>query len=109
MALGVHARHSSRACANSAQNQVRLSQACQSLSQPLTFVGHTPGMSTSQGAPYVLTRVAARAGLGVWRHRVAVLVAAIVSVGLGSYAMTSVSSGLPSLVPTSASTACADT
>src|SRR5438477_4894595 len=68
-------------------------------------------MSTPHGAPYVLRRVAARAGLGVWRHRVAVLIGAILAVGLGTYAMTNVSSmaTLPLAITNSGSTDCADT
>jgi hypothetical protein len=45
-------------------------------------------MATQAGAPYVLSRVAARAGLGVWQHRGSVLLAAIVAVGLGTYVAT---------------------
>jgi hypothetical protein len=46
-------------------------------------------LSTQRSAPYVFSRVAARAGLGIWRHRVSVLIAAIVVVGLGTYVTTS--------------------
>jgi hypothetical protein len=42
-----------------------------------------------------MSRVAARAGLGVWRHRGGVLLAAIVAVGLGAYIATSGSSVTP--------------
>ncbi len=68
-------------------------------------------MSTRQGAPYVLNRVAARAGLGLWRHRVTVLVGAIIAVGLAAYVSTNVA-GAPSMaLPVSGSPNmdCADT
>jgi hypothetical protein len=67
-------------------------------------------LSTQRGAPYVLSRVAARAGLGLWRHRISVLIGAIVIVGLGTYAATSFSGG--SAMPLAISGAggdCADT
>src|SRR5438105_8459608 len=71
-------------------------------------------MSTRASAAYLLGRVAARAGLGVWRHRVGVLLALIVSVGLGVYVTTSATVG--SLLPLGTATAiaggsgdCADT
>src|SRR5947209_19735239 len=43
-------------------------------------------MSTQAGTPYLLGRVASRAGLGVWRNRGGVLVAAILAVAVGGYA-----------------------
>ena len=79
------------------------------------FVGDTPGMSTplstQRGAPYVLSRVAARAGLGLWQQRISLLVAAILVVGLGAYAMTSFSSGtaMPVAISGASSSDCADT
>ena len=60
------------------------------------FVAHTAAMSTQQGVPYVLSRVAARAGLGLWRHRVTVLVGAIVAVGFGTYVSMNYS-GVPAM------------
>ena len=68
-------------------------------------------MSTRSGAPYVLNRVAARAGLGLWRHRVTVLVGAIVAVGLATYVSMN-SSGAPSMalpMSSASNTDCADT
>ena len=42
-------------------------------------------MSTQASVPYLLHRIIARAGLGVWRHRGSVLLAALLSVALGGY------------------------
>ena len=42
-------------------------------------------MSSQADTPYVLRRVAVRAAAGVWRHRTGVLLAALLSVVLGSY------------------------
>jgi hypothetical protein len=42
-------------------------------------------MSTQASAPYLLRRVAVRAGVGMWRHRGGVLLAAAVCVALGAY------------------------
>jgi hypothetical protein len=64
--------------------------------------------------PYVLRRVAVRAGVGVWRHRGGVLLAAIVSLALGAYVALTWSGEVP-LPPlaqngaVAASTDCADT
>jgi hypothetical protein len=69
-------------------------------------------MSTQAGAPFVLSRVAARAGLGVWQHRGSVLLAAIVAVGLGTYVATNWSATTPTslaAVTGRATTDCADT
>ena len=71
-------------------------------------------MSTQAGTSHVLRRVAARAGLGVWRHRGGVLLAAVVSAALGVYvamtwtgSLTLTALGIGSTpAPT---TACADT
>ena len=54
-------------------------------------------MSSRASAPFVLRRVAARAGLGVWRHRGGVLLAAAASAGLGAYMIIS-GPGMPDLV-----------
>jgi hypothetical protein len=69
-------------------------------------------MGTQTSAPFLLRRVAARAGLGVWRHRGGVLLSGLVVVALGGYAALT-SSGV---IPTSfagasveANTDCADT
>jgi len=70
-------------------------------------------MSTQAGTPHLLGRVAARAGLGIWRQRGGVLLAVVVSAALGTYvAMTW--TGMPSLAgvlgPAAApNTDCADT
>ena len=68
-------------------------------------------MNTS--APYLLRRVVARAGLGVWRHRTGVLLAAIATAGIATYVIANASSGAPmisSLGPSAAATSdCADT
>ncbi len=68
-------------------------------------------LSTQRGAPYVLSRVAARAGLGLWRHRVSVLIGAIVIVGLGTYVATSFSGGsaMPLAISGASGGDCADT
>src|ERR1700737_1571036 len=62
-----------------------LSERCQTLSPLLMNLGGTGSMSTQARAPYLLGRVAVRAGVGVWRHRGGVLMAAIVTVVLGGY------------------------
>jgi hypothetical protein len=54
-------------------------------------------MSSRASAPFLLRRVAARAGLGVWRHRGGVLLAAAVSVGVGAYLAIS-APGTPNLM-----------
>jgi hypothetical protein len=42
-------------------------------------------MNTQSGGSYMLRRVATRAGVGVWRHKGGVLVAALVAVALVGY------------------------
>jgi hypothetical protein len=42
-------------------------------------------MRTQASTSYLLGRVAARAAAGVWRHRVGVLLSALLAVALGSY------------------------
>ena len=42
-------------------------------------------MRTQASTSYLLGRVAARAGAGLWRHRVGVLLSALFAVALGSY------------------------
>jgi hypothetical protein len=72
-------------------------------------------MSTQASAPYLLRRIAVRAGVGVWRHRGGVLLAGVVSAILGSYVAMTWSGAFPAL-PTSLTAAspaasgdCADT
>ena len=68
-------------------------------------------MRTTPGFPHLLSRVFARAVLGVWRHRVGVLLAAVISVALGSYAVLTsygvVPTGFAGVAPST--TDCADT
>jgi hypothetical protein len=87
-------------------------------------------MSTQASTPYLLRRVAVRAGVGVWRHRGGVLLAAAVTLALSGYVavngvgdlsmglsapLSAASAGAPARVPlrstgqASASTDCADT
>ena len=72
-------------------------------------------MSTQTSTPYLLRRVATRAGVGVWHHRGGVLLALAVSVALGAYvALTWSGEGPLSLAQgagasVAASTDCADT
>ena len=70
-------------------------------------------MSTQTTTPYMLRRVAARAGVGVWRHRGGVLLATAVSVALGAYTAMTWSGGAPLSLSqagsVAASTDCADT
>ena len=66
----------------------------------------TPGYSRG----YIASRVGARAVLGVWRHRGGVLLAAVIAVALGGYAMLSWSGAVPAAIgSTSATSDCADT
>ena len=37
---------------------------------------------------FVLGRIASRAGIGLWRHRIALIVAGLVTVAFGAYSMT---------------------
>ncbi|HEX8966341.1 MAG TPA: hypothetical protein VF937_00575 [Chloroflexota bacterium] len=68
-------------------------------------------MSTQIRTPLLLRRVAARAGLGVWRHRGGVLAAAVVSVALGGYLALNGAplSALNPVTGVGASADCADT
>jgi hypothetical protein len=70
-------------------------------------------MSTQVGGPQLLSRVAARAGVGIWRHRAGVLVSAVVSAAIVGYVAASGASidlAAPlGSVTTSANTDCADT
>jgi|GraSoiStandDraft_54_1057290.scaffolds.fasta_scaffold331669_1 hypothetical protein len=72
-------------------------------------------MSTQTSTPYLLRRVATRAGVGVWHHRGGVLLALAVSLALGAYvALTWSGEGPLSLAQgagasVAASTDCADT
>jgi hypothetical protein len=70
-------------------------------------------MSTQTSTPYLLRRVAARAGVGVWRHRGGVLLAVVVAAALGGYASMSWSGSLPASFAQGGSpsnaTDCADT
>jgi hypothetical protein len=69
-------------------------------------------MSAQTGAPYLLGRVAARTGSGLWRNRGGVLLAAVVAVALGGYAAFN-STGMSATSLTAATgignTDCADT
>lgn len=70
-------------------------------------------MSTPSSTPLLLRRVAARAGLGVWRNRGAMLVGAVVLLGIAGYLV--VSPALGSQLPSNPGSAvgsnsdCADT
>jgi hypothetical protein len=69
-------------------------------------------MSSQASAPYLLRRVAVRAGVGLWRHRGGVLFAAVVIVALGGYVTTTWSGALPTSFGAASSGAngdCADT
>jgi hypothetical protein len=70
-------------------------------------------MSTQTTTPYLLRRVAARAGVGVWQHRGSLLLAAVIVLALGAYtAMTwsgEVSPSLAQGVSAGAASDCADT
>jgi len=73
-------------------------------------------MNTTPGAAQLVSRVGARAALGLWRHRGGLLLAAIISVALGAYAVMSMSGSMPgpalpgaATASTTASTDCADT
>jgi len=74
------------------------------------IVGQTVTMATP-GAGFLLRRVGARAGLGLWRHRGGLLLAALITVALGGYVLLGSSGTLPSALgsPAAASTDCADT
>ncbi len=84
------------------------------------MIGDTGAMSSQAGTSYVLRRVAARAAVGVWRHRTGVLLSALFSVILGTYialtwtgsAPLSLASGSPLAtggVAAGATSDCADT
>ncbi|HEV7666225.1 MAG TPA: hypothetical protein VGQ62_22010 [Chloroflexota bacterium] len=62
-------------------------------------------MSTQAGAPYLLKRVAVRAGVGVWRHRGGVLLAAFIAAGVGTYTAMTWTGNLPTQLMASASSA----
>jgi hypothetical protein len=71
-------------------------------------------MSTQAGASYMLKRVAVRAGVGVWRNRGGVMLAAIVAVAVTGYVAMSSTGLLPSALAAGGSgslagTDCADT
>ena len=70
-------------------------------------------MSTQATTPYLLRRVAVRAGVGVWQHRGSLLLAAVVALGLGVYAAMTWSGDVPLSLAQGASvgaaTDCADT
>jgi hypothetical protein len=75
------------------------------------LLGDTVQMSTQTGAPYLLSRVAARAGVGLWRNRGGVLVVALAAVALGGYvSFTSITGSSGPLASAGLSnTDCADT
>jgi hypothetical protein len=72
-------------------------------------------MSDRVSAPYLFRRVAARAGVGAWRHRGAVLMGVLASAALGGYLTLTSAGGTPlalGALAASRSTAagdCADT
>src|SRR5258707_9408344 len=70
-------------------------------------------MSSQASAPYLLRRIAVRAGVGLWRHRGGVLLAVVVAVALGGYTSLTWTGSLPtSLAAAAAPNAngdCADT
>jgi hypothetical protein len=69
-------------------------------------------MSTQASTPHLLRRIAARAGVGLWRHRGGLLLAAFVSVAIGGYVSLTWSGTLPTsfaAVSPNASSDCADT
>jgi hypothetical protein len=69
-------------------------------------------MSTQASAPHVLRRIAVRAGVGLWRHRGGVLLAAVVSAALGGYITMTWSGALPASFgagSVNAASDCADT
>ena len=70
-------------------------------------------MNTQATTSYVLRRVAVRAGLGLWRQRTGVLLAAVASLGIGAYLFVTGPSGLmPALAQGAAvggGSDCADT
>jgi hypothetical protein len=91
----------------------QLAERCQSLSPRLIILRDTETMSTQVGGPQLLSRVAARAGLGIWRHRGGILVSAVVSAALVGYVAVS-GMGIDPVasltsVTTSANSDCADT
>jgi hypothetical protein len=73
-------------------------------------------MSTQASALYLLRRIAVRAGVGLWRHRGGVLLAAVITAALSGYTTMTWSGAFPTL-PTSlaagsssvANADCADT
>ncbi|HEY0584205.1 MAG TPA: hypothetical protein VGE94_18615 [Chloroflexota bacterium] len=66
-------------------------------------------MSTQAGGLYLLKRVAARAGLGVWRNRGGVMLAALFTAGVGTYAGLTWNGMLPTALAAGAPTAVANT
>src|SRR5438105_9005562 len=59
------------------------------------LVGETVEMNTTPGAPYLLSRVGARAALGLWRNRGGFLFAAVIAAALGAYALLTWSGEMP--------------
>jgi hypothetical protein len=57
-------------------------------------------MDTRVSTPYLLRRVAARAGIGVWRHRGGMLLAVVVCAAVGGYV--ALGSNLDGLLPSAA-------
>jgi hypothetical protein len=69
-------------------------------------------MTTQSGGPYLLSRVVARAGVGLWRHRGGLLLAALVSVALAGYVAMAGTGTLPTSFaagPAAGNADCADT
>jgi hypothetical protein len=76
------------------------------------FLGDTGPVSTQASAQHLLRRIAARAGLGVWRHRGGVLLSAVVSVALGGYVALTWTGSIPTSFASGSSAPnsdCADT
>ncbi len=88
-----------------------LSDCCQRLSSGLTSSSDTDQVSTPRSAPNLFRRIAVRTGVGVWRHRGGLLLAAFVSAGLVGYVTMTSSGALPTFAAAgpSASGDCADT
>ena len=69
-------------------------------------------MSTQASTPHLLGRIAVRAGVGLWRHRGGVLLAAFVTAALGGYITLTWSGALPTAFAGATQAAngdCADT
>jgi hypothetical protein len=106
----MRASRSRNACASRGPGQPPLAQCYEDLISRLMIVGQTEAMATP-GAGFLLRRVGARAGLGLWRHRGGLVFAALITVALGGYTLLGSSGSLPPALssPAAGSTDCADT